>query len=102
MIIGSFDYICEVVICLYDLWAGGILLWFYCLCSVNLPGINRKMPSCEIARRSVRAREFLKNSNKRKWMRGMWMRFVNFAIDRGLERSNHEVSVIERLKTRVI
>jgi len=35
-------------------------------------------------------------------MRGMWMRFVNFAIDRGLERSNHEVSIIERLKTRVI
>ena len=35
-------------------------------------------------------------------MRGIWMRIVNFAIDRGLERSNHEVSIIERLKTRVI
>ena len=69
---------------------------------VNPAGINRKMPSCEVARRSVRAGESLNNSNKRRWMRGMWIRFVNFAIDRGLERSNHEVSIIERLKTRVI
>ena len=35
-------------------------------------------------------------------MRGIWMRIVNFAIDRQFEKSNQEVSIIERLKTRVI
>ena len=67
---------------------------------IRLPLYRHK--ACTKVQAFCRFVEFLNNFNKRRWMRGMWVRIVIFAKDRLLGKSNKEVSIIERLKTRVI